>query len=43
MSHFLSHWFVYESMFKIKPVVKSLLGSDVNQLINMKAVCSLEI
>lgn len=22
MSHFLSHWFVYESMFKIKPAVK---------------------
>lgn len=26
MSHFLSHWFVYESMFKIKPAVKSTVS-----------------
>lgn len=29
MSHFLSHWFVYESMFKIKPAVKHYLVFDV--------------
>lgn len=35
MSHFLSHWFVYESMFKIKPAVKCKLGSDVGHLTNL--------
>lgn len=34
MSHFLSHWFVYESMFKIKPAVKSYLGSDFGHLMS---------
>lgn len=35
MSHFLSHWFVYESMFKIKPAVKCKPGSDVGHLTNL--------
>lgn len=38
MSHFLSHWFVYENMFKIKPAVKCYEGSDVGHLTNVKAI-----
>lgn len=39
MSHFLSHWFVYQSMFKIKPAVNCSPGSDVDHFLKVNVVC----